>query len=89
VEDTGRTTLKARVFAVVASTASRLWGESMVTVFKASKERHDCYDNIGNPNAVIDNTFKRFLEEDTFDDRPRSRRPCLVDGRIAWEVAGL
>jgi hypothetical protein len=89
VEDRGRTTLKARVFAVVASIASQLWGHSKVTVFEALKERYDCYDNIANPNAFIDNTFQRFLDEDTFDDRPRSGRPYVVDERIAWEVAGL
>lgn len=85
----GRTSLRARVFAICATVVSQVCRTSRQSEFDKLRHQYDVDDDIKDPTKFIHKSWTRFLDEDTLDDRPRSGRPHLVDESIAREVADL
>lgn len=85
----GRTSLRARVFAIVATVAANLYGGEKEPIFNMCKEAFPIEDTIADPDHFILTTWNRFIKHDTLEDRPRPGRPHHVDEGIAREVAAL
>lgn len=85
----GRTSLRARVYAIVATMAAQLFPVDKMKAFNMCKGVHPIKDKLDDTEHFILNTWTRFIDDDTLEDRPRPGRPHHVDEGIAKDVAAL